>query len=91
MSGEEGRPHSLEFNCGRAEDIQTYFEFGDKPHKLLARQLRKRESDRAIHRVKSEEGTPLTSHRHINDMFRRFYDDLYNSKAMRNLKLRISS
>ena len=50
-------------------------------HKLLARQLRKRESDRAIHRVKSEEGTPLTSHRHINDMFRRFYDDLYNSKA----------
>ncbi|KAF3845670.1 hypothetical protein F7725_002748 [Dissostichus mawsoni] len=31
--------------------LRTYFEFGDKPHKLLARQLRKRESDRAIHRI----------------------------------------
>lgn len=33
---------------------QTYFEFGDKPHKLLARHLRKRESDRAIHAIRSD-------------------------------------
>lgn len=40
---------------------QTYFEFGDKPHKLLARQ--KRESDRTIYK----------SHKDINHTFRHHY------------------
>lgn len=52
---------------------QKYSEFGDKPHKLLARQLRKIENDRTIHKIKSKTGNPLTLHKDINDRFRQFY------------------
>ncbi len=40
---------------------QKYFEFSDKPHRLLARQLRKQENDRTIHKVRSATGEILTS------------------------------
>jgi len=46
---------------------QKYFEFGDKPHKLLARQLRKMENDRMIHKVKGHNNTILTKPKDIND------------------------
>ncbi|CDQ95737.1 unnamed protein product [Oncorhynchus mykiss] len=60
---------------------QKYFEFGDKPQKLLARQLRKNVSDRMIHKVKSASGELLSSPKDINDRFRQFYETLYTSKA----------
>lgn len=60
---------------------QRYFEFGDKPHKLLARQLRKLENDRTIHRIKSGSGNILTSPKDINDRFRQFYETLYTSES----------
>ena len=60
---------------------QRYFEFGEKPQKLLARQLRKLESDRTIHKIKSEQGTPLTSLKDINNRFKEFYEVLYSSKT----------
>ncbi len=60
---------------------QRYFEFGDKPHKLLARQLRKLENDRAIHKIKSRPGNILTSPKDINDRFRQFYESLYTSEV----------
>lgn len=60
---------------------QRYFEFGDKPHKLLARQLRKLENDRAIHKIKSLSGSILTSPKDINDRFRQFYKSLFTSEA----------
>lgn len=59
---------------------QKYFEFGDKPHKLHARQLHKLESERAIHRIKSDNGEPLTSHKDINERFEQFYERLYTSQ-----------
>lgn len=59
---------------------QRYFEFGDKPHKLLARQLRKIENDRSIHKIKSDSGVPLTLPKDINDRFKQFYEKLYSSK-----------
>lgn len=59
---------------------QKYFEFGDKPHKLLARQLRKLENDRTIHKIKSGAGIALTSHSDINDRFKQFYETLYTSE-----------
>lgn len=46
---------------------QKYFEFGDKPHKFLARQIRKNVSDRMIHKVKSASGELLSSPKDIND------------------------
>lgn len=58
---------------------QNYFEFGDKPHKLLARQLKKLENDRAIHKIRTSNGNLVTSHKDINDNFRQFYDSLYTS------------
>ncbi len=58
---------------------QKYFEFGDKPHKLLSRQLRKLESDRTIHRIKSKSGAYLLSPIEINNRFKQFYESLYTS------------
>lgn len=60
---------------------QKYFEFGEKPHRLLARHLRKLENDRTISKVKSEHGVILTSQKDINHRFRKFYESLYSSKA----------
>lgn len=64
---------------------QKYFEFGDKPHKLLARllarQLRKMENDRTINKIKAHNNTILTKPKDINDRFLEFYTDLYTSKT----------
>lgn len=60
---------------------QKFFEFGDKPQKLLARQLRKIENDRTIHKVKARDNTILTKPKDINDRFLDFYTDLYTSKS----------
>ena len=35
---------------------QRYFELSEKPHKLLARQLRQSQASRAIHCIKSKDG-----------------------------------
>ena len=60
---------------------QRFFEFGDKPHKLLARQLRKMENDRTIHQVKACDNTILTKPKDINNRFLDYYTDLYTSKS----------
>lgn len=60
---------------------RPFFEFGDKLHKLLARQLRKREGDRTIHKIKSDVGISITSHNDINNRFRQLYEILYSSQA----------
>lgn len=60
---------------------QRFFEFGDKPRKLLARQLRKMENDRTIHKLKARDNTILTKPKDINNRFLEFYTDLYTSKS----------
>ncbi len=60
---------------------QRFFEFGDKPHKLLARQLQKMENDRTIHKIKAHDNTILTKPKDINNRFLDFYSDLYTSKS----------
>lgn len=60
---------------------QQYYEFGNKPHKLLARQLRKLANDRAIHKIKSVSSSILTSPKDINDRFRQFYESIYTSEV----------
>lgn len=59
---------------------QTYFEFGDKTHTLLATQLRKRESDRTIYAVR--EDLLVNSPMDINSAFIHFYEQLYTSQIM---------
>lgn len=60
---------------------QKHFEFGDKPHKLLARQLKKIEADRAIHKIRDDRGHILLKPKEINMRFLQFYSDLYTSKC----------
>lgn len=60
---------------------QKYFEFGEKPHKLLAQQLRKIEADKTIHRIRDDKGNMLIKPKEINTRFLQFYSDLYTSKC----------
>ena len=71
----------LSKKISRAFTKQKYFEFGDKPHKLLARQLRKMENDRTIHKIKNENGHLCTTQGDLNDQFRQLYEGLYSSKS----------
>lgn len=58
-----------------------YFELGDKPHTLLARQLRGQQNSRAIHRVISTTGDTFTHPKAINECFSKYYQELYKTKA----------
>ena len=58
-----------------------YFELGDKPHTLLARQLRGQQNSRAILRIRSGTGDILTNPKSINKRFVKFYQELYKAKA----------
>lgn len=62
-----------------------YFEFEDKPHKLLARQLRGSQANKALHKIKSEAGDMLVDPKAINDRFREYYEQLYTSRARRDI------
>uniref|UniRef100_A0A3B3E0S0 Reverse transcriptase domain-containing protein n=1 Tax=Oryzias melastigma TaxID=30732 RepID=A0A3B3E0S0_ORYME len=59
---------------------QKHFEFGDKPGRLLARQLKGTQASRMIHNIKSKTGTLLTNPADINLCFKEFYCDLYSCK-----------
>lgn len=53
----------------------------DKPHRLLARQLRQIQASRAIHCIKSERGTLHTDPVKINECFADFYTNVYHSQG----------
>lgn len=57
------------------------FEIGDKPQKLLARQLRHIQASQTIHRIRSGSGTILTDPKEINTHFMEFYSNLYKSNG----------
>lgn len=60
---------------------QRYFELGDKPHRLLARQLRQMQTSRAIHCIRSERDTLQTDLVKINECFADFYANVYRSQG----------
>lgn len=64
---------------------QKYFEFWDKPQKLLARQLRGLHANRAIHQIRSKTEKMVTDPKGINERFMEYYQQLYTSKAKRNI------
>ena len=64
-----------------AKTQQKYFELGDKPHTLLARQLRQAQASRAIHKIKNRQGIVITDPSEINKCFAQFYEELYQSKS----------
>ncbi len=52
---------------------------GDKPDKLLARQLNGAQASRSIDIITSKDGTLLTNPKDINARFKEFYSELYTS------------
>lgn len=60
---------------------QKQFELGDKPDRLLARQWRSIQVNRAIHQIRKKDGTLMTNLRDINERFKEFYEALYESQA----------
>ena len=60
---------------------QTYFEFGDKPSKLLALQLRQQYSLNLISQIRSPESGIISNTYDINSRFRNFYKELYQSES----------
>lgn len=69
---------------------QRHVELGDKPGKLLARQLKSDQASRAINSIKSKTGTLLTNPVDVNHRFSEFYCALYSSKhnvSQSNLKV----
>ena len=60
---------------------QKHLELGDKLEKLLARQLRDIQANRAIHIFKSSTGAVIRDPKEINACFTKFYQDLYTSKT----------
>ncbi len=58
---------------------QRLFELGDKPHRLLARQLRHSQASQAILRIKNKRGQMVTDQQEINKCFEDFYRNLYSS------------
>ena len=46
---------------------QKHFELGDKPHKLLAQQLRGLQASRLMYKIKSKAGELVTDPKSIND------------------------
>ena len=58
-----------------------HFELGDKPQRLLARQLKGEQAKRAIYKIKSKSGLMLTDLKDINRRFREFYSEIYTSKS----------
>lgn len=59
---------------------QKYFELGDKPQKLLARQLRQAQASRAIQSIRSSSGSLINNPTDINKCFAKFYEDVYRSQ-----------
>lgn len=64
---------------------QKYFKFRDKPHKLLATQLRKLKNDKTINKIKTNPGKQCGSSKDINNCFKEFYSTLYTSDLCNDL------
>uniref|UniRef100_A0A3Q3A000 Reverse transcriptase domain-containing protein n=1 Tax=Kryptolebias marmoratus TaxID=37003 RepID=A0A3Q3A000_KRYMA len=58
----------------------SYYEFGDKPSKILAHQIRQRASNQHIVEINISNGTSINPQT-INNQFRDFYSTLYTSEC----------
>ena len=74
-----------ELSTQNAEDSllrlkQTFYEQGGKPSRLLAWQIKKLNTERAINAIRNEKGVITTDPLEINQTFVSFYKTLYQSK-----------
>lgn len=75
-----------QLNLVKAEFIlqrtrQKYYSEGERPSHLLALRLRENDSKANIFAIKDPNGSILTDPASINDVFRKFYLDLYTSEV----------
>lgn len=68
-----------------------YFELGDKPHPLLARQRSGLQNSKAIHQIRSANGDLLTHPKLVNKRIMEFYKELYSAKAKGDVDLWLKS
>ncbi len=61
--------------------LTTLSEIGDKPQKLLARQLKQSQATRAIHKIKLNNGKIIVNPKEINCCFADFFKEVYESKC----------
>ena len=59
---------------------QTFYDQGEKPGKVLAWQIKKLNSERAINAIRNEQGVITTDPLEINNTFVSFYKTLYQSE-----------
>lgn len=59
---------------------QRYYELGEKAQKVLAWQLKKEETQRAINSIETENGV-TGNPKEINDCFKNYYSALYKSES----------
>lgn len=64
---------------------QRHFEIGDKPERLLARQLKGAQASDAINKIKFKTGDLLTNHKEINNCFKDFFFQNYILLSLRPL------
>lgn len=62
-----------------AKTQQKYFELGDKPHSLLARQLQHIQAIHTSHKIRDNQSNLTTDPVKINKVFASFYEDMYQS------------
>lgn len=60
---------------------QKYYAEGERPNHLLALRLRENESKANIYAIKDPTGSTLTDPTSVNEVFRKFYADLYTSET----------
>lgn len=64
---------------------QRYYELGEKAHKVLSWQLKKEESSRTINQIEDENGCITQNPKEINETFKKFYVNLYESESPEDL------
>lgn len=79
-----------ELSLVKAEDglirlKQTFYDQGEKPGKLLAWQIKRLKSERAINAIRNEKGILSTDPTDINNTFVSYYKTLYSSDSPLNL------
>ncbi len=64
---------------------QSYYDQGEKPGKLLAWRINNIQTNRAINSILLDDGQTSTDPLEINNAFKLYYDNLYNSECLDTL------
>lgn len=64
-----------------------YYEHGENSGRLLAHQLKSKSAAQIVSEIEDITGRTTTDPLKINDIFRDFYSDLYESESLKNTSL----